>query len=224
MHRVQCTGNTRDSVKQATSVTATMTALVLGLLISNGLQSFQRQSSSVGAIAVNVSRLDEVLKNYGDQAQPARALLQKMSEPVLYSLWERPGEWDLAAEQRLENEEFAKAIADLPDVQSRQVLLRDDAYKIASTLVQERFALALMESIGLPRILLVTLIGWSFIVFAGVGFCSTESNISRIACYFAAAAASTAVFLVIEFDTPFSGAIQISREPVTLVNWVLGGP
>lgn len=76
----------------------------------------------------------------------------------------------------------------------------------------------------LPTVLLISLIGWSFIVFTGLGLCSDESAISRIACYFAAAAASTAVFLVVEFDTPFSGLIQVSREPLVLISATVSEP
>lgn len=215
---------TRDSVKQATSIIATLTALVLGLLIANGQQTFERQRASVAAIAVNVVRLDDVLRNYGEQSTAARKLLRSTLGSTFYTLWGRAGGSDLGPSRRLHNEAFIREITNLPSTANRQTLLRDDAYKIASALVQDGFGLVLMEGAGLPLVLLVTLIAWSFIVFVGVGLCSDESTISRIACHFAAAAAATAVFLVVEFDTPFSGLIQISHEPLTLISAALGEP
>lgn len=215
---------TRDSVKQTTNVIATLTALVLGLLIASGQQSFERQRAAVAAIAVNVVRLDDVLRNYGEQSKQARVLLRAALSSTFYTLWDRAGKADLDPSQRLQNEAFIREIANLPTTPGRQVLLRDDAYKIASTLDQDGFALILMEGAGLPLVLLVTLLAWSFIVFTGLGLCSDESAISRIACHFAAAAAATAVFLVIEFDTPFSGLIQISHEPLALISGALDDP
>ena len=222
--RVREPGSTREIVKQATGVIATLTSLVLGLLIANGQQSFSRQGISIATMAVSVARLDEVLQAYGSQAQPTRAFLRDAIRPRLYELWNRTGSDNPNIEQRREQAAFIQGITSLPVGEVRQAMLRDGAYKIASALVQERLSLSLMESAGLPTVLLMALIGWSFIVFTGLGLCSDESAISRIACYFAAAASATAVFLVIEFDTPFSGLIQVSREPVVLISATISEP
>lgn len=221
-HGVRQSGETRDNVKQATSVVATLTALVLGLLIADGQQSFKTQGASIASMAVDVARLDQSLKQYGDGASAARAALRTSVGPVLYALWDRENEASLKAGDRLQNESFIREIIDLPDGTPREALLRDDAYGMAGNLVQKRFGLALLEVSGVPTLLLAILIGWSFIVFTGLGLCSDGSAIGRITSYFGAAAAATAVFLVVEFATPFSGLIQISREPLTLMSAALG--
>lgn len=50
-----------------------MTALVLGLLISNGKQSFDQQSAAPSSFAAKVALLDQTLAHYGDHAMPISA-------------------------------------------------------------------------------------------------------------------------------------------------------
>lgn len=214
---------TRDTVKQATGIVATLTALVLGLLIANGQKSFEQQGNAIAQIAVDAAHLDETLSQYGDAAQPVRMELRNSIGPVLYALWDGSGEADLSASSRTRNEAFLRKLIDLPDDTPGRKMLKDQAYDIANKLVAERFQLAMLEKSKVPGILLATLTGWTLIVFAGLGICSDHRMISRIALYLGAASAATAMYLVIEYQTPFSGSIQISRAPVDILSAALAG-
>lgn len=221
-HGVTDSNHTRDTIKQATGIVATLTALVLGLLIASGQKYFEQQSKAVTSIVVDVAHLDEVLQQFGQSSSMTRAKLRQSLDPILYSLWSGAGEATLSESSRARNEAFLSAILALPEDTPQHTLLKQAAYDIAGKLIQERFELAVLESTVLPDFLLAALVAWSCIVFLGLGACASANPITRAALYLGAASTATAVYLVIEFDTAFSGSIQISNTAVDLLGQALG--
>jgi hypothetical protein len=65
-------------VKLATSLIATMAALVLGLLISSAKNSFDTVNTQVTHEAVNIILLDRVLAQYGPETREIRGLLKQV--------------------------------------------------------------------------------------------------------------------------------------------------
>lgn len=212
----------RDSVKQATGVVGTLTALVLGLLIGGGQQSFGAINASIAGLAVGVATLDETLGRYGAGADAARVDLRAAVPPIM-GLWDKASEAGFGVADRQRNERFLDEIASLPATTPREALLRDEAQRIAGGLVETRLRLGLLEGAGVPVILLGALVGWLCVVFAGLGLCLDGSAIGRISACFGAAAMAMAVFLVVEFDSPFDGLLQVSRQPLALMSAMLGG-
>lgn len=219
--KIRNSADTRDTVKQATGIVATLAALVLGLLIANGQKSFEQQSNAIASIVVGVAQLDETLMHFGEPSGAAREDLRLSIKPILYSLWDKHDEADFTRQSRERNEAFIMKIMELPEDTPQHKLLKASAYDTANRLVQERFQLALLEKSKVPSILMFALILWTIVVFLGLGLCSDGSAISRLALYVGAAATATAVFLVVEYQTPFTGSIQISRASVDLLSSAL---
>ncbi|MFL5236680.1 MAG: hypothetical protein ACJ8EL_03610, partial [Rhizomicrobium sp.] len=71
------TDETKNLVSVSTAVVATVSALVLGLLVSNANTSFTRLGGEVTALSAQILRLDQTLLRYGPDTDLARnALLQ----------------------------------------------------------------------------------------------------------------------------------------------------
>src|ERR1700722_13996244 len=70
--------DTKDLVRLSTGLIATLSALVLGLLVASAQGSFQTQSNQIKQITANVILLDNILARAGPQAQvqPVRVLLR----------------------------------------------------------------------------------------------------------------------------------------------------
>jgi uncharacterized membrane protein len=66
------TDETKSLVNVSTAVLATVSALVLGLLISNANTSFTRLAGEVTTLSAELLRLDHILSRYGSEAEPAR--------------------------------------------------------------------------------------------------------------------------------------------------------
>ena len=67
------TADSRDTIKLAMGLVATMAALVLGLLVSSAKGSYDTERSEVIQMAAKVAFLDRVLSVYGPEAVEARA-------------------------------------------------------------------------------------------------------------------------------------------------------
>jgi len=66
------TADSRDTIKLAMGLVATMAALVLGLLVSSAKGSYDTERSEVIQMAAKVAFLDRVLAIYGPEAAEAR--------------------------------------------------------------------------------------------------------------------------------------------------------
>src|SRR5204863_7234340 len=66
---------TRDTVKLAANLVATLSALVLGLLVSSAKSSYDTVRSEVIEMSAKAVFLDRVLAGYGPESAEARARL-----------------------------------------------------------------------------------------------------------------------------------------------------
>ena len=67
-------GDSRDVVKLGLALIATLSALVLGLLVAATKGAYDRQASAVKQMAANVLLLDRLLARYGPETKEAREL------------------------------------------------------------------------------------------------------------------------------------------------------
>ncbi len=66
------TSSTRDAVMLAVGVVATLTALVLSLMISSAKTSYDADRLSVVEVAASILMIDRALAHYGAESKPAR--------------------------------------------------------------------------------------------------------------------------------------------------------
>src|ERR1700684_1815529 len=79
--------DTKDGVKLSTGWIATLSALVLGLLIASAQGSFQTQSNQIKQLTANVLLLDNILVRSGPEAQPVRVLLRGAVKTFVERVW-----------------------------------------------------------------------------------------------------------------------------------------
>jgi len=83
------TGDSRDTIKLAMGLVATMTGLVLGLLVSSAKGAYDKKRSEVIQMAANVAFLDRVMGLPGAEPE-ARAGIHEAVEEAVRQTW--PGE------------------------------------------------------------------------------------------------------------------------------------
>ncbi|HEY3518849.1 MAG TPA: hypothetical protein VGL98_17495, partial [Gammaproteobacteria bacterium] len=77
----------RDTVKLALGLVATLAALLLGLLVSSAKGTFDAEREQVNALAAKIATLDRVLALYGTEADGARAELRLVIEDAIAQIW-----------------------------------------------------------------------------------------------------------------------------------------
>src|ERR1700741_2853265 len=81
--------DTKDTVKLATGLVATLPALVLGLLVPSAKSSYDTVRNEVIVLSANAVFLDRVLVGYGSESSEARALLREAIEENINRMWPR---------------------------------------------------------------------------------------------------------------------------------------
>ena len=79
--------NSQDAVRLGVGLIATISALVLGLLIAAAKSSFDTQSTQITQITVDIILLDNLLAEYGPEARPIREQMRSLVGPLADRLW-----------------------------------------------------------------------------------------------------------------------------------------
>jgi hypothetical protein len=204
---------TKDSVKLAMGLVATMAALVLGLLIAAAKDKYDKEATGVTQMAAKVIFLDRMLANYGPETKDLRDLLKQSVERVADHMW--PGskskETQLDPNASRADSVFV-ALQALSPKNEMQTTLKSQAQSAA-------FDLGLMRwqefeqansSISMPLLYILTF--WLAILFISFGMFAPTNGTVLVALMMAALAVAGAIFLMMELNTPFSGLLQIPRS------------
>jgi hypothetical protein len=207
--------DTKDTVKLTMGLVATMTALVLGLLVASTKAAYDTEKSEVVQMAGKIIFLDRILANYGPESTATRAILSQTVEKAILRMW--PEE----TSEHLPPDPSASWTAGLPDAIQKlapqndaQRAAKTEAAGIAADLGQMRWLLFEQEetSISMPMLLIV--IGWLAILFFSFGLFAPAHGTAVGALLIAALSVSGGIFLILELDHPFSGFIDISSHPM----------
>ncbi len=210
-----CT-ESRDVVKLGMGLVATLTALVLGLLIATAKGSFDAQNAAIKELSTKVILLDSVLAAYGPETKEERELLRTAIGTTANRLWPGTGEHGsvIPGESRAPLEAMYDKIASLSPQTDKQRVLKGRALDFTVELVQSRLRLFAQDDTSLPLLFFVVLVFWLVILFAGYGVlapCHATVVSVLILC---AISVSGAIFLTLEMTTPFSGMIRVSNVPL----------
>ena len=104
------TDDTKSLVSVSMAVVATVSALVLGLLISNANTSFRALGGDVTTLSAQILRLDNILRRYGPDTYPARETLRQYAEQKTADLFPDDG-----ADVRLDNPSTYELLQRLED-------------------------------------------------------------------------------------------------------------
>ena len=194
---------------------ATMTALLLGLLISSAKESYDAQRSEVIQIAADVAMLDRVLTLYGPDAADARGKFHDAGTVMVRRMWpEDPGRpADLRPAESGADEVFF-AIQRLAPGDDPQRSLKAEASTLAMDVAHVHGLLVAQSIPSISQPLLFAVVGWLGLIFLSFSICAPPNATTVVALVSAAFSVAVAVFLLLELDEPLSGMIRISGEPM----------
>jgi hypothetical protein len=209
------TADSRDSIKLAMGLVATMAALVLGLLVSSAKGSYDTERSEVIQMAAKVAFFDRLLTNYGPEAAGVRAGFHEVVKEAVGQMW--PGEAGapvrLAPNTRAGNTVYS-VIEGLSPHDDTQRKLKDQATTLATDFAQLRSLLVAQSVASISEPMLIILVSWLVVIFLGFSVLAPRNPTVILALMVSALAVSGAIFLILELDQPFGGVIQISSEPM----------
>ena len=207
--------DSKDAVKLALGLVATMTALLLGLLINSAKGTYDTQRNEVIQMAAKITFLDRVLAAYGPETAEVRAEFRKAVGEIIRCMW--PQELGAQAQLRpdtAEGEAIYAAIQRLSPRDDMQRSLKAQAVSLATDIAQLRMLLLAQMVPSIAKPLLISVICWLVIIFVGFSMLAPPNATTTVALIAAAVSVAGAVFLIMELDHPLGGLIRISSEPM----------
>jgi hypothetical protein len=210
--------DSKDVVKLAMGLIATMAALVLGLLTASAKGSFDTESGEVEQMAANAILLDRVLAQYGPETKDIRDLLRQAIAVRLAQMWPEEGSHtatvDAAPQTTPTAEGIEGKIRALSPQTDAQRELKTRALSISGVLLQTRWLLFAQMRRPIPMPFLVVLIFWLSILFLSFGVFAPRNGTVITALVFCALAVAGSIFLILELNHPFEGLVKVSSAPV----------
>ena len=215
--------DSKSIVMIAMGLVATMTALVLGLLISSAKSSFDTLNSEIVGTSSKIISLDGILASYGTETKEARDLLRTIVAAVVDRMESKKSASprEMLASTR-EVEFVYDKIQGLLPKDDRQRSFQADALTNLKEIRQTRWLVYEQQSTSISMPMLIILVSWLTALFISFGLYAPTNGTVVTSLLVSALSVSCAVLLILELYTPYHGLINISSAPLRAALMQLG--
>ena len=210
-------GDSKDSVKLVMGLIATMSALVLGLLISSAHTAYEAQAAEIQQLGVHLYEIDRILVHFGPQATEARTRLRILVATDIARTW--PQEQvkiapDAPLQVRGQGEELFEKLASLSPTTNLERFGQSRALTLLSSVGETRRLLSEQAHGSLSWFILLVLVCWLTLLFFGFGLFARFNATVLVAFIAGALSVATACLLILDMNQPYRGWMQISSAPM----------
>ncbi len=204
--------DTKDVIKMSVGLIATLSALVLGLLIATGKTSFDARVTQVRQIAANAVLLDQTLAQYGNDAANARVALRQTFGLMVDRIWNEnnaisrgPSPFQMTGAA----DSFIHSLVNLPATTDFQRALKTEIVGIANEIAKDRLSLFVQgrDTISMP--FLTVLVFWLTVIFAVFALLTRLNILVSVIMLLCAVSVSGSIFLILDMNRPFDGMMRI---------------
>ena len=211
----QVSAESKDAVKLGIGLIATMTAVLLGLLISSAKSTYDTAESEVMQMAAKIAFLDRVLKLYGPETADARRELRgAIADGVRHTWPAKPTSHAQLDPNEQMGDAVYVAIHRLSPHDDTQRTLKAQAATLMVQLAELRSLLRAQAIPSVSRPLLIALVSWLILIFFGFSIVVPANATSTLALVAGAFSVAGAMFLILELDHPFAGVLRIPSDPM----------
>jgi hypothetical protein len=207
----------RDTVKLATGIIATLAALVLGLLVASAKSSFDAKRDAVEGLAADIIAFDRLLARYGPETQDARELFRKTVAARIAETWPEKGPVSPGLDTTWGTrtvEDIERQLSELSPRTPEQAWLRQQALGRSAEIEHARWTLLVRWDSSVQTPFLAVLVFWLFFIFLCSGIIGPRNGTVVAVLLLAALSVSATIFLIMELDRPYQGLINISGAPM----------
>ena len=208
---------TKDFVKLGLGFLATLSALVMGLVISSSKASYDAKSDMVHSAAVLVIQLDASLRRLGLAGDPIRHEVRQDLAANMAQIWPSVGgvaELPNTGATRHRLGAIQKMLFDLPGANEAQRSTQLDALKTLADLARINAVSFTQQGSGVIAPLLMVVACWMTLNIAGWNLFAPHNRMVVIVNLISSLSVASAIFLIMEMDQPFDGIIRISDAPM----------
>ena len=218
----------KEIVKLSVGLIATMTALVLGLVVASAKSSFDATDAAVKNNAAITLSVDRYLGRYGPETKDIRELLLRGATYRVNSIWPEESNKNVP-HAKLDDPEMTRVFEDFEDRISRlaprddsQRALKERALTAMNEMFRSRWLVLAGSGPAIPVPFLVALIFWLTVIFGAFGLMAPRNATVITILLVSALSVAISIFLVLEMEHPFDGYIKVSSAPLRFMLSHLG--
>ncbi len=217
----------KDTIKMVSGIIATLSALVVSLLIASAKTTYDTINSEVVQASAKYILLNDELRQYGPETKEVRETLLAAITAGVNKIWGTESN-KISGTEVLEQGTGLMRIQSMlskynPQTEEQRQLLGQIRQQISS-LMQTRW-LVIEEAQGsLPPNLYVVLLVWLGMLFTGIGLFAPPNGTVLCAIFGASLSLSIAIFLIEEMNRPLDGMIKVPSAPMLKVIQKLSAP
>jgi hypothetical protein len=221
------TGGSRDLIAAVVGLLTLLCAVVTGLLIWTAYGVYSGQNTQIQSLAAKVMQLDLSLSDYGPEANPARAQLRDVLAKTIDQVWgANQSDTDFVANtfaSALQNVRARDKTLDAlhPSTDEQKQALAA-AMTTSEAIAQARMQMSFALSAPVSYPLVLTVVGWVVCLFWGFGLTARATATSVLALAVGAIAVASAVMLILDLSSPYSGRFRASSAPLEQALAVMG--
>lgn len=207
----------QDTIKLGAGMVATMSALVLGLLVSSAKSSFDSVNNSIAQSGARIIQLDLLLSEYGPETRILRDQLKTSVMQRVATVWGKSSPADSglkAVEKSTAMLDFQASLRALTPQTEQQKTLLSQSLQISAEMWQSRLLVLEEQQEPLPTVFLVLLVGWLGMLFLSFGLFSPCNHTVFAVMLLCAFSVASAIFLILEMSHPLDGLIKVSSAPL----------
>src|SRR5262249_44571191 len=205
----------KEVVTLGIGVIATMSAVLLGLLISSTRTSYEEKRSEVIRMTADLIELDILLKDYGPEARSARPGMRDAVPAMVASIWRENAGFRPEANAVPDTgaEAVLSELQELSPHDDGQRAKRDRALQVGLELARIQLLLFAQPANAISTPFITVLVLWLAFIFATFSIYAGANLLTVVVLFLCALAASSAIFLILDLDRPFGGLLQIPSAP-----------
>ncbi|MFC7477727.1 hypothetical protein ACFQS7_25440 [Dankookia sp. GCM10030260] len=207
----------QNVVKSVMGLVATLTALVLGLLVASAQSTYQGMVNQMNDLAANLAELDRSLELYGPETAPARTLFQHAVRAEIDRVWPngeaRREDLERGAD-RGQSIAFVSIIYQIPVRNEGQRFQQQRILQLVASFARLRTLIIDGTESDLPAPFMVVLVFWLAVLFFGFGLFARINGTVVVALTVGALSVAGAIYLVLEMNRPFDGLMRVSEAPL----------
>jgi hypothetical protein len=208
----------------------TFAALVLGLMTASAKASFDTASNDLRTYAAELIEFDTTLRELGHDADDARHLLRAYTAAAIASTWplepapdgSYPKVGTQGTSDKLENVRLGDMLTDVgrnlrrlrTDSGSLRQRALEDALTQYRRVVDARWKIIEEAHSSISQPFFKTLTFWLGVIFLSFGLIAPRNALALVTISLGAVSIASAIYVIVDLDTPFSGPIMVASQPM----------
>jgi hypothetical protein len=202
--------DTQAMVRLIANFLVVAASLSIGLMLNSAKTSLDTNNRNVHAFATELIVFDRTMRALGPAADEAHRFLVEYLRTAL----EDPSAIDSDPREEALFERVGTSLRSIRLAEDQQIAIWNDARATYRQAFRLRWVVADAAGKTLPTPLLILLVVWLTVIFVSFGYRAPRDRLVMASQFLAAALIAGMMFFILDMDTPTSGFVTASNDPL----------